>query len=413
MATSGKDNLERNWRGQNHQSTVKKAVNYYSKTSDGAYSTVGSLSPGTLVTYLDSLTQDHLKAAFRLSTSEDVYYANIDYFVKPKSRQATATSLGPSSFGLENQSFTSSTSYYNQIINSINSRNDIDGELFDYLYELLDYVYNGAGNYNGIQLTAFPWGQLQNYYAEVIGPIACIKRGILSGLINTTGISGAQIYMPPDSERLYDYKIIIGGDEHMISAKSAKGVSNQVKPQFVTSITEKSGKLGNLQMTKEFNLLKILGENTVVAGALKGWSYIAPTEMTPAAAQSIISVYRGDGHNLKVPDPQALKPFIDKHITAKRSNPGSVTVGEVRYKCEQLIQNWSKVGSQNIVLKNIFDIYLNESRVIYVKMDLNKTTGVPAFSASAGGGSTLVRNLYLRSSNYATRTADRIGFQVG
>lgn len=413
MATSGKDNLERNWRGQNHQSTVKKAVNYYSKTSDGAYSTAGSLSPGTLITYLDSLTQDHLKAAFRLSTSEDVYYANIDYFVKPKSRQATATSLGPSSFGLENQSFTSSTSYYNQIINSINSRNDIDGELFDYLYELLDYVYNGAGNYTGIQLTGFPWGQLQNYYAEVIGPIACIKRGILSGLINTTGISGAQIYMPPDSERLYDYKIIIGGDEHMISAKSAKGVSNQVKPQFVTSITEKSGKLGNLQMSKEFNLLKILGENTVVAGALKGWSYIAPTEMTPAAAQSIISVYRGDGHNLKVPDPQALKPFIDKHITAKRSNPGSITVGEVRYKCEQLIQNWSKVGSQNIVLKNIFDIYLNESRVIYVKMDVNKTTGVPTFSASAGGGSTLVRNLYLRSSNYATRTADRIGFQVG
>lgn len=412
MATSGKDNLERNWRGQNHQSTVKKAVTYYSKDNN-SYSTVGSLSPGTLITYLDSLTQDHLKAAFRLSTSEDVYYANIDYFVKPKSRQATATSLGPSSFGLENQSFSSITSYYNQIINSINSRNDIDGELFDYLYELLDYVYNGAGDYTGIKLTGFPWGQLQNYYAEVIGPIACVKRGILSGLINTTGISGAQIYMPPDSERLYDYKVIIGGDEHMISAKSAKGVSNQVKPQFVTSITEKSGKLGNLQMTKEFNLLKILGENTVVAGALKGWSYIAPTEITPAAAQSIISIYRGDGHNLKVPDPQALKPFIDKHITAKRSNPGSITVGEVRYKCEQLIQNWSKVGSQNIVLKNIFDIYLNESRVIYVKMDVNKNTGVPTFSASAGGGSTLVRNLYLRSSNYATRTADRIGFQVG
>jgi len=45
-------------------------------------------------------------------------------------------------------------------------------------------------------------------------------------------------------------------------------------------------------------------------------------------------------------------------------------------------------------------------------MDVNKTTGIASFSSSAGGGSTLVRNLYLRSSNYATRTADRIGFQV-
>lgn len=144
MATSGRDNLERNWRGQNHQSTVKKAVTYYSRNSDDAYTAVGNLSPGTLITYLDSLTQDHLKAAFRLSTSEDVYYANIDYFVKPRSRQATATSLGPSSFGLENQSFLSSTAYYNQIINSINGRGDIGGELFDYLFELLDYVYNGA-----------------------------------------------------------------------------------------------------------------------------------------------------------------------------------------------------------------------------------------------------------------------------
>lgn len=412
MATSGKDNLERNWRGQNHQSTVKKAVTYYSKDDKGAYTVVGSLSPGTLITYLDSSTQDHLKAAFKLSTGEDVYYANIDYFVKPKTKQTQLPPLGPSSFGLENQSFTSVTSYYNKLTSAINSRNDIDGELFDYLYELLDYAYNGAGNYTGIKISGFPWGQIQNYYSEVIGPIVCIKRGILSQVMNTTGISGAQIYMPADSERLYDYKIVIGNDEHMISAKSAKGVSNQVKPQFVTSISEKSGKLGNLQFTKEFNLLKILGENTVVAGALKGWSLIAPTEMTPAAIQSIVSVYRGESHNTKIPDPQLLKPFIDKHITSKKSNPASVTVGEVRYKCEQLIQNWSKVGSQNIVLKNIFDIYLNESRVIYVKMNANKNTGIPSFSASSGGGSTLVRNLYLRSSNYATRTADRIGFQV-
>jgi hypothetical protein len=63
-------------------------------------------------------------------------------------------------------------------------------------------------------------------------------------------------------------------------------------------------------------------------------------------------------------------------------------------------------------LKEIFEVFLNKSRVIYAKLDLNRTTGRPTFTASAGGGTSLVRNLYLRTSNYATRTGDRIGFQV-
>ena len=412
MATSGRDNLDRNWRGQNHQSTVKKAVTYYAKDDSDRYTSVGSLSPGTLITYIDSLTEDHLKAAFRLSTSEDVYYANIDHFVKPRSRQATATSLTPSSFGLEDKNFSSVTEYYNAVVNAITSRNDIDGELFDYLFELLDYVYSGSGSYTGISFSGVPWGQVQNYYAEVIGPIACIKRGILTTTVNTSGISGARIFMPPDSEQLYDYKLSFGNTEHLISAKTARGVSNQVKPQFVVSAAQDSGQLGNLENTTEFNLLKILGDNTVIRGALMGWSLIAPTEMTDAAVQSITSVYSGQRHNEKIPDPSLLESFINKHMSFKKSNPDSITVGEVRYKCEQLIQNWSRVGNQNQVLKNIFNIYLNQSRVVYVKMDVNKTTGIASFSSSAGGGSTLVRNLYLRSSNYATRTADRIGFQV-
>jgi len=410
MASSGILNFQRNWQGSDHQTTVKKNVSVFIK-EDNQYKSSGVLSAGTEVTYIDSLTDDHLRAAFRTADGQ-VYYGNVDYFVKPKSAQAQATQLSPSSFGLENRRFFSSIDYYNSLTQSLNSRQDIPGELFDYLYELLDYVDNGYGNYSGIKMNAFPWGQLQNYYAEVIGPIACIKRGILNSLINTVGIGGASIFMPPDSERLYDYKIIIGTEEHLISAKTAKGVSNQVKPQFVTAAAIESGKLGSLQNTKEFQLLNILGTQNVVSGALNGWSLIAPSEMSSSAAQSIISVYRGGNHSEKVPQPDLLKPFIDKYISSKKNSPSTVTLGEVRYKCEQLIESWSKTGTQNSTLKQIFEIYLNQSRVIYVKLDLNKKTGTPTFSASAGGGTTLVRNLYLRTSNYATRTADRIGFQV-
>lgn len=410
MASSGIINFQRNWQGSDHRTTVKKNVSIYTKTESGEYQAAGAVNAGTSVTYIDSLTEDHLRAAFRTDDGE-VFYANIDYFVKPGTERQSIL-LGPSSFGLSSRTFFSVTDYYNELVNALNRRNDIPGELFDYLYELIDYVDNGYGDYNGIKFDGFPWGQLQSYYAEVIGPIACVKRGLFSGIINTAGLSGASIYMPPDSERLYDYKLIIGNDEYLISAKSARGVSNQVKPQFVTAAAIQSGKLGYLQSTKEFQLINLLGSESVVAGALKGWGMIEPDEMPTAAAQSIISIYRGGNHSAKIPDPQLLKPFIDKYITSKRSNPSTVTIGEVRYKCEQLIEKWSKNGTQNNVLKQIFEIYLNQTRVIYVKLDLNKTTGRPTFTASAGGGTSLVRNLYLRTSNYATRTEDRIGFQV-
>lgn len=407
MASSGIINFQRNWQGSDHRTTVKKNVSIYTKTESGVYQAAGAVNAGTSVTYIDSLTEDHLRAAFRTDDGQ-VFYANVDYFIKPNSAQAQATQLGPSSFGLANRTFFSSVAYYNSIISALNSRNDIPGELFDYLYELLDYVDNGFGDYNGIKMDNFPWGQLQNFYAEVIGPIACIKRGILNNIITTAGIGNARIYIPPDSEKLYDYKLIVGTDEYLISAKSARGVSNQVKPQFVTAAANSSGKLGSLAMSKEFQLLNILGYDTVVGGALKGWNLIRPDEMSIQAAQSIISVYRGGNHSAKIPDEGLLKPFTDKYFPSRKN----LTIGEVRYKCEQLIERWSKNGPQNGVLKQIFEIYLNQSRVIYVKLDLNKRSGTPTFTASAGGGTSLIRNLYLRSSNYTTRTADRIGFQV-
>lgn len=413
MASSGIINFQRNWRGSDHTTSVKKSVSIYTKSEDGIYQAAGAVNAGTQVTYIDSLTENHLRAAFKIDDGE-VFYANVDYFVKPGTGRQSSVLLRPSSLGLSNRTFLSVTDYYNQLVNALNRRNDIPGELFDYLYELIDYANNGNGNYFGIKMDGFPWGEIQSYYGEVIGPMACVKNrnGILSNIVETAGLGGASIYVPDDSAVLYDYKLVFGNKEYLISAKSAKGVSNQVKPQFVTAAAIQGGKLGALQNTKEFQLLSILGTETVVAGALKGWSLIAPDEITPAAAQSIISSYRGGNHSAKIPDPVLLKPFVEKYITSKINEPELITFGEVRYKCEQLIEGWSKVGMQNQILKQIFELYLSQSRVIYVKLELNRRSGMPTFSASAGRGATLIRNLYLRTSNYATRTADRIGFQV-
>jgi hypothetical protein len=417
MASSGILNFQRNWQGSDHQTTVKKTVSVFTKNDSGVFQAAGALSPGTEVTYIDSLTQDHLRAAFRTADGT-VYYGNVDYFIKPKSAQAQATQLSPSSLGLENRTFFSSIDYYNSIITALNSRNDIPGELFDYLYELLDYAYEGYGNYSGIVMDNFPWGQIQNSFGEVIGALACARNrdGVLSGIVNTAGLGGAKIYMPPDSERLYDYKIIVGSDEHLISAKSAKGVSNQVKPQFVIPyITE-----NNLTSTIEYGVLRSLaddrGRKATVHGPFYTWRIIqSNNEITDACIADINTNYTsGSQSNKKISDPSIWQNFVNTHIPSKKSksNIKNVTYGELRYQCEQSIESWSKNGTQNRVLKEIFEVFLNKSRIIYVKLDLNKTTGRPTLTASVGGGTTLLRNLYLRTSNYATRTADRIGFQV-
>jgi hypothetical protein len=102
------------------------------------------------------------------------------------------------------------------------------------------------------------------------------------------------------------------------------------------------------------------------------------------------------------------QPFIKKRSLA---NVNNITYGQLRYECEKIIQNESKQGILNSDLKQIFQKYLEQSRVIYVKMSVSPTTGIPVFTASKGGIE-LVRNLYLRTSNDKNRSADRIGFQV-
>jgi hypothetical protein len=401
VASTGVQNWNKNWRGQDHPTRVKKLVNYFFKDDTGNYRQGGSLTPGTQATYIDSESETHLKAAFRVPGQTQTVYANIDFFSKPG---RTDVRLNPSAFGLSSQTFGSSALYYTAVQNAINSRNDISGELFDYLYELLDYAKNGAGSYTGIDFTGFPWGEIQNFYAETIGPLAAIHRGILTPFVSG-GVSSASIYIPPDSQGLYDYALKVGNNEYKISAKGSRGVSNQVKPQFVTPVVEASGQLGVLVNSNAFKLLKILGSNSVVNGAFLGWQLIqTDNSLSTAAVNSVLT---------NKFDPLAFYSFVEKYMPERKSRLESVTLGQLRYKCEQLIENWSKSGIANQNLKSIFNIYLNESRVIYVKMDVNRTTGTASFTADAGGGSRIVNRLYLRTSNYAERVADRIGFQVG
>lgn len=412
MARTGARNWEDNWKGSDKQSVVKSPATYYRKGDYQSFQPAGQLTKDTQITYIDSLTESHTKAAFRFAGSEDTFYANIDKFVKPG--QIGGISLSPESFGIDTQTFANSSIYYTKIQDSLADRwesSGYSGELYDYLFQIAEYAKTGVSDYAGIKMQGFPWGQIQSYYGEVVGPLACIHRGILSGII-PGNLAGAQIIIPPSSVALYDYKLKVGNNEYLISAKSGRGVSNQVKPQLVRDAV--SGVISNtLAATDAYKLIDILGSQSVVMGAFLGWQLIqSDSLLTPEMIADVQANYTsGPKSSTKLSRPDVWEPFLKRYFAGSiRSN---ITYGQLRYKCETLIQTASRQGSLNTNLKQIFQIYLNQSRVIYVKMTVQPTNGMVSFSASDSGDARIIRTLYLRTSNDSqTRTSDRIGFQV-
>lgn len=408
MARSGAKNWQDNWKGSDKQSEIKKSASYYKVESSGKYSVAGTLQKGVKITYIDSLTKDHTKSAFKFQGSNEIYYANIDMFVKPG--RIGGIDLSPEGFGLDNQTYNSSDAYYNKVIKSIGDRwesGGYSGELYDYLFEVMEHARIGSNNFSGIKMDGFPWGAIQSYFGEVAGPVAAINRGILNNII--PNVRSAKIYMPPSSVALYDYKLIVGNHEYLISAKAGKGVSNQVKPQLV--LTAVDSKLNSTEKsTKAYNLISILASQGVIPGAFSAAQLFEST-LSPQALNDSKIKYNTAAKSSTPLDQESIsiwEPFIKKR---SMGNPNSITYGQLRYECEKIVQSESKQGTLNVNLKKIFQKYLEESRVIYVKMSVSTTTGIPNFTSSKGGVE-LVRDLYLRTSNDRNRSADRIGFQV-
>lgn len=418
MARSGKDNWEKYYSGNDGiQVTVKKTCQYYD--TDSSRSSIGTLSIGTVVTYRDPLSRHiassaNTRIAFQRTGSDDVFYAGVDNFIKPGS--VSRIDLSPEGFGLDDQTFTV-TEYYNKLINSIADRwdtNSYSGELYDYLMELVAFANTGnlnSADLAGIKTQGFPWGSIQSYFGEVIGPLACIRRNLLSGLgIN---LSNATISMPPSSVALYDYKLISGGQEYLISAKAGKGTANQVKPKFVIDAVDASLPLG-LKNSKAYQVLNAINDNSVKGGAFAAWKIIQPNTdgtLTDACIADVVVNYdtRQSKSSNKLANKAIWQPFVSKHLLNQNIN--NVTYGQVRYKCETLIQAASRANSLQADLKSIFEYYLNESRVIYLKLSILQPGGQPRFNVMNVDGVKKINSLELRSSNDSqNRTADKIGF---
>jgi hypothetical protein len=430
MATFGKDSWEKYYEGNDGVVVeVKKSAPYYGDEITSKQE--GILPLKGKVIYRDIFSQ-HIKKggnnkiAFQFDEPGSVYYSSVDNFRKPGG--TSGIGLKPKSFGIENVTFISTSSYYNTIVDALNRRRDngeIGGELYEYLLAVLNYAKTGTTSFNDIQKDGLPWGEITSYFGELAGPLACVS-GRCSGLSQIiSSPSSCKIYMPSDSVALYDYKLINSstGAEYMISAKRGGSVSNVVKPQFVVdplNDVTSDNSLSRLKRTLAYRVLQILADNPAKSGPFYAYQAIYPQVLTSGMISSIMSVYKLNSDSTKkIPDAEIVLPFINRvrnrHSVMTGKNPQDMTVGLLRYVCEQEIAKWSTTPTVNADLKNIFQKYLNITRVIYVKMIASASQN-PSFSASSTtelNSVSKVLSVSLRTKNDSvSRVDDKVGYQV-
>jgi len=389
-ASTGNINWQKNWKGSNHSSVVKKSGPYY----ETKYSTrgIGNLVPNTQINYIDVLSESHSKVAIQISGNETVYYTNIDNLRKPKS--SSLVGLKPQTFNLAGTEYTL-TSYLTALRNSINSRSDMVGELKEYLLELVSYSDSGQGSFSGYNTSNLP----MNDFGEVIGPIHCIRRGLTR--FNLGVGSTTKILIPSRSnEPLLDYYLInLDGRRIKISAKST-GNSNTLKvADLVPPVLNNPNLLSKYQNDFEFNIMRTIHENTMIMGPIESCAMLGI--ISPEAANSVRT------SSATIPNPELFRNLIDKDTRLK--NQKTITRNQVSFLCEKEVINYSK----NVTKANKFTSIVKDvlsSEIYFVK--LNIVNGIPNFTEEATSGQQSISNLFFRTKNGYDSKSDKLGFKL-
>ena len=388
-ASRGVDNWNDNFKGQGDISTVAKVDTGILYEENGNRSTQ-QLTRGTPVTYIDSQSKSHTRVAIRIN--QDIFFTSVDNLVKPKS--LGVVNLKPQAFGLGAP--LSLTSYVTTLKTSIKNRGDIKGELQEYLLDLVDYVSSGSGGLVGYKFTELPLASIRNDFGEAIGPIFCLK----SGLINKNlGINASSTISFPGSgaAQLLDYIISTSTKQIKVSAKS-KGTANTLKmTSLVSQVNPK------FQSTIEFQLMSIINSNSMNMGPIQGCSLIGVISQQAAGS---VGGLRGNDAVISDVSKQLFANLIMNDSELR--NRKTITLRNIAYVCEKKLVEYSK---KSMVSKKFTEIVKDilDNEVFYVKLDIDN--GIPRFNVASTSDRT-ISNLVLRNKNSYNRPSDKLGFKV-
>ena len=395
-ASRGVDNWNKNWKGQGNISTSVKVNSATIYEEDGSKS-LAILTKGLPVTYLDNQSATHTRVAIQVG--DIVYLTNIDNLQKPQS--IGRVDLKPQAFGLGGTSFTLST-YLAKVKLSINSRDDIKGDLKDYLLDLIKQVEFGSNSITGYNLTEFPMGSILSDFGEVLGPIFCIKSGLSK--FNLGVNQSSTIFFPiAGTEPLLDYFIRTIKDSYKISAK-AKGTSNTLKMNsLVPSLLSDNILRVRYQNTLEFRLMQTIHDNSTNMGSILGCSLVGIISQGAAAS---VSGLRGNNAIISDNAKEQFKSLISSDSRLRNNN--NITLRNIAYLCEKQLVEFTKRTLISQRLTNIVKDILN-NEVFFVKMNIDN--GVPRFTISSTSDRS-ISNLYFRNKNGYDSTSDKLGFKL-
>jgi hypothetical protein len=407
MASSGATAWTKYFQGKGTLETIVKKDSPVYDAQDPNKKLNITLKAGTVVVY-QSVKLYESKALVSLKTSAVNNQVRIpfDNLAKPGVKASGAASLKPQAFGIQEKKY-SIADYKKNILDSIESRQDLNPALKTYLSLLVDYHSGGTTTTSQISKLfaaskqSIPINDVNKDFGEVIGPLACIKKQ----LFKTKKIlfsTAAQVWMPlRPNEPLMDYSIIDKDKSYIISAKSGE-TTNTVKPKDILMLIDKNEiSKKKWKDTKEYKILKVLDEETALVGPIKAVAILNP---------DLIKI-----EDIKITsktefNKQTFDKFSKENVYLKTKV--SPTLNEIMYECEKMLQKESKEGSLNY--NTIFSDAI-QNQVMYVKFELD-ATGVGSWqiitSDDIKSSNEKHTRLSFRTKNGYTRAGDKLGIQV-
>lgn len=404
MATSGAAAWQKYFRGKGDVETrLKKDSEVFDVQTKAKLSY--KLPNGAEVVYMKATAYDS-KAIVRTKKGNSYVLVRVpfDNIAKPGVKSSGAASLKPQAFGVSDKIKYPIVKYAKLIKDNIGERKDLSVNIKTYLNALVDH---SMGKIKDQQISSvykkvesdLPLNDIKKDFGEVIGPIAIHYLHLFKPKnIRVSDRMTVEVPLRPN-EPLMDYAIYEGSKKYIISAKSGE-TTNVVKPKDILDLLEKDPvKLKKWKKTKEYNVLKILSENSTLIGPLKAVGFMSPGLIKESAV----------GEDERSFNLSSVASFISKNDYLKSKK--KPTLNEVMYECEKFIRDQSVSGGLDI---NAIFADAIEGAVIYVKFDIT-INGISEWDVIISSDIKKIKSgkkAFLRTKNGYTRAADRMGVQI-
>ena len=385
------------------------------------------LSMGTDVTYIDNLSGSHpndsqgssemRKKVVAIQVREETYYVDVNDLIKPAS--LNNVDLKPQEFGLSGQY--TLTNYVSSLKSSIRSRQDIRGDLQDYLLDLVDYEMMGSGNLSGYNTTDLPMASIEKEFGEALGPIFCIKRG-LSSKVDKSGKSygvnqSSLINIVGQGVKTKDYELInTDGRIINVSAKGGTSSSNTFKPSSIMEIVDADPRLRSRIESygrTQLNIIRTLNENNALLGPIKSANalgYYSPQSRSlPRTGIRNADFISGKLQQAYEPMFLTADSEIAKRYREKQRTGGTFTYRTITWCHENFLIKYSLESANRTIFSRIVND-VTSSNLFFVK--LNFSSQVPTFSVLMPGSGS-INNVKFRQKNTKFDSGgEKLGFQI-